>query len=199
VIGTQLKETGVNILMIDPPPDEAGDDDTDHEHSLLPEKRPRKVNAREWRIPDSKFIDRAARNVSQAKILSYAASDEDAVTKIEQISPRLIKFPRRTPRITSTDENDFGRFTGIQYALPYAERLRVEVFQALEQSFRQAYIDDDLDRIIEESENIRKRIRGRAQNIDQHIGQTREQIGDTIIMRSLSNDGTLFEVRLTPS
>ncbi len=186
VIGTYMSASSVQVYVVDPPSD-----------LVPPQDRPVKIGAREWKIPDGRVLENAARHVSQAKILAYAGSDGAAITKLEQVSGSTKDFPRITPRELVTDENEFGIFRGIRQQLPARDNMRVEVFQAIYEPLQRAYIEDDVDIISEEVGRLGGLARIGTGGVG-GLGFTREQRASSHILRSFASDGTLLEIRLTP-
>jgi hypothetical protein len=182
VIGTQMNATSVHVYIVDPPTED-----------LPPDDRPTKVGPREWRIPDSRVMNDAVRHTAQAKLFSYMGSDEAAVTKLQQVTSRLQDFPRIAPRELEISDNDFGTFLGTRQEIPSRDRLRVEIFQAVQTSLYEAYIQDDVARINEELQQYRTNVLD-----SDSFKSAQDQRGVTRILRSVAADGTMLEIRLTP-
>lgn len=187
VIGTQMTSQSVRVHVIDPPSE------------YLPTRDlPKRIEMREWIIPESKVIEDPARHVSQIKILSYAGLDEDASAKRERLSTPLKGFPRFMPRETTLEENEFGTFRGVRQRVPVRDNLQIEVFQAVQESLREAYVQDDVDRIQEESRKIAPLTTGASTE----SGMTSFEVdrrSAARIVRDFAPDGTLLEIKITPT
>lgn len=181
-----MTSSSVRVYVVDPP----GEDSS-------PPKLPIKTGTREWRIPESKVVIDAARHVSQAKVLSYAGLGEAAAAKLERSFSRHRELPRVTPSETIVDENEFGAFRGVRQPLPSRDNLWIEIFQAVYEPLREAYIEDDVDRISEELQRLTTRIPTEHARAGGH-GIASEQRGANRFVRSLAPDGTLLELRFTP-
>ena len=187
VIGTQLTETGVHVFVVDPPP---GDSDAD---------RPTKTSSRGWRIKDAKAFEKTTRSVSQAKILAYAAEDQAAVAKMREVRPAGEDVRQPIPRRSVVRENRFGVFNGSREVFPFRDGVRVEVFQGLEQSIRDGYIEDDVERVTVETRELVGRLEGAAPEARSGFGFERQEVGAAIELRSVARDGTILELRFSPA
>jgi len=187
VIGTQLTDTGVQVFVVDPPPDDSEDE------------RPRKIGSRAWRISDAKAFEKTTRSVSQAKILAYAAEDQAALAKMRQVRPVARDVREPIARRSIVRENQFGTFKGTTEVLPFRDGVRVEVFQGLGQAIMDGYIDDDVARVTAETRHVAGRLKDAAPEARSGFGFQREEIGGTIELRSVAPDGTILELRLTPA
>jgi hypothetical protein len=192
VIGTMMSKSSFRVLMIDPP----GEEDSPR---ITAEDRPRKTGIRSWDIPNSEKFDLASRAVSQSKALMFGGADEIAAKKMDNLYERRRRLPRPTPRKTEITENEFGRFSGIRERMPVRDRLRVEIFQGIDESLRTAYERDDLAEIVAERGRVVRRtgivdpdnpLRGFGVHYDERQNQK--------IVQSVAPDGTLLEMRLTP-
>jgi hypothetical protein len=196
-----MNRTRFRVLLIDPPGDDEpqidafGDDGPQIEEG----ERPRKTGIRSWEIPNSEKFELATRSVSQAKALAFSGFDDAAAKKMANLYERRRAVRRSAPRRTVGTENEFGRFSGVQESIIVQEGVRVEIFQGLDETLRNAYLRDDRDEIVAVHDRVA------AVAIAKHPDSTlrgfavgRDQRFDTRILRSVGPDGTLLEIRLTP-
>ena len=187
VIGTQLTETGVHVFVIDPPSDGPEAD------------RPRKSGSRDWRIPDAHVFEKATRDVAQAKVLAYAAEDEAAAAKMQELRPATPGVRQLIPRKSVVRENRFGVFNGSQDVFPFRDGVRVGVFQGLETTIRDGYIAGDAERVVAQTRQLADRLGHAAPEARSVFGFEREETGAAIELRSVAPDGTILELRFSPA
>jgi len=186
VVATCLSKRDTEVLIVDPPGENDSKDDAE---------KPKRISEREWEIPDTERFQTTTRLISEAKLLAFSGEDELSANRLEQT---YVRTPLRRPaaRQMETIENEFGVFRGFRQPVAFRDRTRVEVFQGIENRVRQGLIDNDPERVQQESREFRDRT---AQLSAQAAGQpvVTQHLPDGLIVRAAGPDGSLLEFRVT--
>lgn len=186
VIATCLSRSGTQVLIVDPP----GDDSSQWE-----DEKPKRVNKREWEIPDPVRFARTTRLISDAKTLAFAGQEEQSIAKLAQTYVRTPPRIRQVRREIETTENELGVFRGVRQPVAIQDRSRVEVFQGIDEQINEELLRDDPER----TEETRGAFHRRTARFN--AGQTNQPIAvqhlpGTLIVSTAGPDGTVLEFRI---
>ncbi len=191
VVATYLSKEGTRVLVIDPP----GDEDSG-KHS----ERSERVGPREWKVLNDAEFGRATRLLSDVKLLSFAGADQAAAEKLDRAHTRRTKTPRIAPREAEISENEFGSFRGVRQRVGLKDRFHLDVFQALDTTVFDVLVSEEPDRAEEELRAFKSRTTlasGVNVQSPQAVLTTHER--DALVVRSAGPDGSLLEIRVSPS
>ncbi|MDQ2976302.1 MAG: hypothetical protein M3R69_12965 [Acidobacteriota bacterium] len=160
--------------------------------------KPERVGKREWRVRDDAQFALSTGLISEAKVLSFAGADEGAETKLERAHVRTERRRRAASQETEVTENEFGRFRGVRQRVPVKDRVNVEVFQALDTAVYDAMLSEEPQRATEEIQAFQRRTTSATDDLDSEPVLTTHD-GDALVVKSAGPDGTLLEVRVSPS
>jgi hypothetical protein len=180
VVATFLSATGTKVLVLDPPGDE--------------EKTPSRE--RDWNVSDSPKFYQGTRNLSEARLLTFAGLDDEARNKSDVAGVQRPERTRRVQREISTVENAAGRFRGTIQRIPTQDRMRLDIFQGLEAQVAASFAVDDPQRSQQVIREFRHRAVQQVAGTDQPV--TTEERSNSVIVRSFGPDGSLLEFRLQP-
>jgi hypothetical protein len=188
VVATYLSRSGTRVFIIDPP---EGDDPEEP-------KKLERVSQRDWKVRNSAEFGRAARLISEAKLLNYVGAVQIATSKVERAHTRLKQRPTILERDLTTTENEFGTFRGTRQRVGLQDRFDIEVFQGLDMGVLDAIVAEESARADEQLRTFQVRTRATGDNArrGQAVVNAREHGG--IVVRSAGPDGSLFEIRVTP-
>src|SRR6185369_12106709 len=106
---------------------------------------------------------------------------------------------RTAPQETQVTENEFGRFRGVRQRVPVKDRVNVEVFQALDTTVLEAMSSEEPERATEEILGYQRRTALATNDLDVREPVLATHEGDALVVKSAGPDGTLLEVRVSPS
>lgn len=135
--------------------------------------------------------------VAASKLLAYALTDHASLEIARSLRAEYMGAqPAPQPPVYREDE--VGSFVGSAGVLRSSDSVDVQVFQGVEETLRQRYIEQDSAAVAETSEALRRRLTqlGRWR----HSGYAFEQFesNGATVLRSISTDGSMLEFRLTP-
>jgi hypothetical protein len=191
ISATCLSRKGTRVLLIDPPGDEGPDNRTEG---------PESVDRRERKIHDDPEFGRVIRLLSNAKVLTFAGAGQAAASMLERAHTRSAWTPRTTPREPEILENEFGRFRGIRQRVGLRDRFNLDIFQAVDTKVYDALVSEEPARTQEELRNYQTRTAiaaGAGQGLPQNVLTSRER--GAVVVRSAGPDGSLLEIRVTPT
>jgi len=189
VIGTQLTPNNTHVYIVDPPPESSGNDPSD--------ERARRVAPREWRIPSAPEFQKRVSAVASSKLIAYALTDDASLAMARSLRAEYAG-PQPAPQTPVFREAAAGRFIGSTGMLRSLDSVEVEVFQGVEVNLRRRYLEGDSAGVAEASETLRHGLAESGLRRDSGYSFEQSENDGTTILRSISQDGSMLEFRLTP-
>jgi hypothetical protein len=159
-----------------------------------------RLGERQWKVRNDAEFGRATRLFSDAKILSFAGADQAAADKLEKAHTLTSRTPRSAPRPLETSENEFGVFRGVRQRVGVKDRVNLDLFQALDTAVYKAMLSEDPAHMKEVLGTFRTRTApalGTGPQSPQAVHTAREN--GALVVRSVAPDGSLLEIRVSPS
>jgi hypothetical protein len=189
VIGTQLTPDFTYVYIVDPPADPPGDGRS--------EEKPRRVDSREWRISNVPEFQKRVSAVAASKLISYALTDHASLELARSLRPEYAG-PEPAPQPPVFRESDVGTFVGSIGLVRSVDAVDVQVFQGVEVTLRQHYIEGESAAVAEASRALGSRLARMGRRRETGYGFEQVQSDGAIVLRSIAIDGSMLEFRLTP-
>lgn len=200
VVATHLSEDATNTYVLDPPPDDhVGDgskvpDDPEQQDS----SKPIEVAPNRWEVRDLAAFRRATQVGVQARLLAFAGDEEGAANKLREIlvidrSRRMLRG--QPPQVRETEQ---GEFVGTTQVLPTRDAVRLEAFHGTARPLIESSMSGDVERFREEALAFQRRVQPSDSAQSAAFVSSFENAGDALTVSSVSAEGTMLSLRVTP-
>jgi hypothetical protein len=135
IIGSCMFQDYTETYVVDPP----GNPDPDSVEYTEPGGKTKKVGPTTWEVEDSERFAWEAKRFSNAKKLSFAGANSEALSQLPIDLPQDRRRFLEAQAQLNVIETEFGEFYGLREVIPTGDGVRLEIFKGIREDLREAY------------------------------------------------------------